>query len=103
MKGQSNHAKTILEQYDGRNKTFLAFKDGPENPLGRSPVVFLITALPPPLKLSRRNERSSDIRSAHLVRVRNEMMSEMMLAQIPMSRMCTPPPSPPPPPPRPSK
>ena len=39
MKGQSYLAKTILEQYDGRKKTFLAFKDSPGNPLGRSPFV----------------------------------------------------------------
>ena len=36
MKGQSYLAKTILEQYDGRKKTFLAFKDSPGNPLGHS-------------------------------------------------------------------
>ena len=29
MKGQSYHAKTILEQYDGRKKIFLSFKDSP--------------------------------------------------------------------------
>ena len=32
MKGQSYHVKTLLEQYDGRKKIFLAFKDSPVNP-----------------------------------------------------------------------
>ena len=37
MQGQSYKVKIVLEQYDARNKTFLAFKDTSGNPLGRSP------------------------------------------------------------------
>ena len=37
MQGQSYQVKTVLEQYNARKKTFLAFKDSPGNPLGRSP------------------------------------------------------------------
>ena len=32
MQGLSYLIKTVLEQYDPRNKMFLAFKDSPENP-----------------------------------------------------------------------
>ena len=43
MKGQSYHVMTVLEQYDAsRKKTFLAFKDSPGNPLGRSPLVIIM-------------------------------------------------------------
>ena len=36
MQGQSYHVKTILEQCDAREKTFLAIKDSPGDPLGHS-------------------------------------------------------------------
>ena len=37
MQKKSYHVKTILEQYDSDwNKTFLAIKDGPENPLDKN-------------------------------------------------------------------
>ena len=39
MHEQSYHVHTVLEQYDERTKTFLAFKNTPVNALGRSPVV----------------------------------------------------------------
>ena len=35
MKEQSYHVKAVL----GRKKTFLALKDSPGNPLGRSPMI----------------------------------------------------------------
>ena len=34
MQGQSHQGKAVLEQYDARNKTFLAFKEGLGNSLG---------------------------------------------------------------------
>ena len=34
MQGQSYQVKMVLEQYDTWEKTFLEFKDIPENPLG---------------------------------------------------------------------
>ena len=37
-KRKSYHVNIVLEQYDERKKTFLAFKDTPGNPLGRSPI-----------------------------------------------------------------
>ena len=37
MQGQSYLVNTVLEQYDAINKMFLAFKDGPRNPLSRLP------------------------------------------------------------------
>ena len=41
MQGQSYQVKTVLEQYENyaRNKTFLAFKYSPGNPLGRSHLI----------------------------------------------------------------
>ena len=41
MQGQSYQLKTVLEQYDARNKSFLALQDGPGNPLGRLPRTVL--------------------------------------------------------------
>ena len=40
MQGQSYQAKTVLEQLDTKNKTFLVLKDSPGNPLGRQPTVY---------------------------------------------------------------
>ena len=41
VQGQSYQVKTVLEQYNTRNKTFLAFKDSPGNPLSRLPYFTL--------------------------------------------------------------
>ena len=38
LNARTDQVKTVLAYHDARNKTFLAFKDSPENPLGRLPV-----------------------------------------------------------------
>ena len=48
MLGQSYLVNTVLEQYDAINKMFLAFKDGPRNPLYRLPTVQKSNLFVPP-------------------------------------------------------